>query len=77
MYRTPKTSGGGGSTYLAKNGIYINSDTIKLGGNITEDTKLDNPNSKSIQIGSDGDAMNSKCSATIPLQWIDKYIFRI
>jgi hypothetical protein len=58
MYRTPKTSGGGGSTYLAKNGIYINSDTIKLGGNITEDTKLDNPNSKSIQIGSDGDAMN-------------------
>jgi hypothetical protein len=51
-------SGGGGSTYLAKNGIYIDSDTIKLGGNITEDTKLDNPNSKSIQIGSDGDAMN-------------------
>jgi hypothetical protein len=51
-------SGGGGSTYFAKNGIYINSDTIKLGGNITEDTKLDNPNSKSIQIGSDGDAMN-------------------
>ena len=49
---------GGGSTYFAKNGIYINSDTIKLGGNITEDTKLDNPNSKSIQIGSDGDAMN-------------------
>jgi len=59
MYRTPKTSGGGsGSTYLAKNGIYINSDTIKLGGNITENTKLDNPNSKSIQIGSDGDAIN-------------------
>lgn len=59
MYRTPKTSGGGGgSTYLAKNGIYIDSDTIKLGGNITEDTKLDNPNSKSIQIGSDGDAIN-------------------
>ena len=52
------SSGGGGSTYLAKNGIYIDSDTIKLGGNITEDTKLDNPNSKSIQIGSDGDAMN-------------------
>jgi hypothetical protein len=50
--------GGGGSSYFAKNGIYINSDTIKLGGNITEDTKLDNPNSKSIQIGSDGDAMN-------------------
>ena len=50
--------GGGGTTYFAKNGIYINSDTIKLGGNITEDTKLDNPNSKSIQIGSDGDAMN-------------------
>jgi hypothetical protein len=59
MYRTPKTSGGGGgTTYFAKNGIYINSDTIKLGGNITENTKLDNPNSKSIQIGSDGDAMN-------------------
>jgi len=59
MYRTPKTSGGGGgSTYLAKNGIYIDNDTIKLGGNITEDTKLDNPNSKSVQIGSDGDAMN-------------------
>jgi len=59
MYRTPKTSGGGGgSTYLAKNGIYIDSDTIKLGGNITEDTKLDNPNSKSIQICSDGDAIN-------------------
>jgi len=59
MYRTPKTSGGGGgSTYFAKNGIYIDSDTIKLGGNITEDTKLDNPNSKSIQIGSDGDAIN-------------------
>ena len=52
------SSGGGGSTYLAKNGIYIDSDTIKLGGNITENTKLDNPNSKSIQIGSDGDAMN-------------------
>ncbi len=49
---------GGGSSYLAKNGIYIDSDTIKLGGNITEDTKLDNPNSKSVQIGSDGDAMN-------------------
>ena len=52
------SSGGGGTTYFAKNGIYIDSDTIKLGGNITEDTKLDNPNSKSIQIGSDGDAMN-------------------
>jgi hypothetical protein len=49
---------GGGSSYLAKNGIKIESDTIKLGGNITENTKLDNPNSKSIQIGSDGDAMN-------------------
>jgi hypothetical protein len=58
LFRTPISSGGGGSTYFAKNGIYINSDTIKLGGNITEDTKLDNPNSKSIQIGSDGDAMN-------------------
>ena len=59
MYRTPKTSGGGGgSSYLAKNGIKIESDTIKLGGNITENTKLDNPNSKSVQIGSDGDAMN-------------------
>ena len=52
------SSGGGGSSYSAKNGIYINSDTIKLGGNITENTKLDNPNSKSVQIGSDGDAMN-------------------
>jgi hypothetical protein len=52
------SSGGGGSSYLAKNGIYIDSDTIKLGGNITEDTKLDNPTSKSFQIGSDGDAMN-------------------
>ena len=58
LFRTPISGGGGGSTYLAKNGIYIDSDTIKLGGNITEDTKLDNPNSKSIQIGSDGDAMN-------------------
>jgi len=58
LFRTPISGGGGGSTYLAKNGIYINSDTIKLGGNITEDTKLDNPNSKSIQIGSDGDAIN-------------------
>jgi hypothetical protein len=51
-------SGGGGTTYYAGNGIYIDSDTIKLGGNITEDTKLDNPNSKSVQIGSDGDAIN-------------------
>ena len=57
-YLISNISSGGGSSYFAKNGIYINSDTIKLGGNITEDTKLDNPNSKSIQIGSDGDAMN-------------------
>jgi len=58
LFRTPISGGGGGSTYLAKNGIKIESDTIKLGGNITEDTKLDNPNSKSVQIGSDGDAIN-------------------
>ena len=58
LFRTPISGGGGGSSYFAKNGIYIDNDTIKLGGNITEDTKLDNPNSKSIQIGSDGDAMN-------------------
>jgi len=58
LFRTPISGGGGGSTYFAKNGVYIDSDTIKLGGNITEDTKLDNPNSKSIQIGSDGDAIN-------------------
>jgi hypothetical protein len=48
----------GGGEVSASNGVYNDEGTIKLGGNITEDTKLDNPNSKSIQIGSDGDAMN-------------------
>jgi len=34
------SSSSGGSSYSAKNGIYINSDTIKLGGNITEPTVI-------------------------------------
>ena len=49
---------GGGGEVSASNGVYNDEGTIKLGGNITENTKLDNPNSKSVQIGSDGDAIN-------------------
>ena len=60
---------GGGSSYLAKNGIYINSDTIKLGGNITEDTDIPNPDNKFFRVGNPGDAIN--LNANIPIEFGD------
>jgi hypothetical protein len=64
-----ENGGGSGESYTAGNGIYINSDTIKLGGNITEDTDIPNPDNKFFRVGNPGDAIN--LNANIPIEFGD------
>jgi hypothetical protein len=62
-------NGGGEIEVSASNGTYNDEGTIKLGGNITEDTDIPNPDNKFFRVGNPGDAIN--LNANIPIEFGD------